>query len=74
MQHEFDALVCFAYNPGGKMTRLAGYVNQGKIALSMDTIKSANTSGGVVNNGLIKRRELEVTLYMYNNYGKLRII
>ena len=72
MQHEFDALVCFAYNPGGRFKTVTGNINQGKIAIAMATIRKANTSGGDVLPVLVARRDDEVALYLYNNYGKLR--
>lgn len=74
VQHEFDALVSFAYNPGGRFSTVARLINQGKVSDAMKTIKLANKSGGVVMAGLVKRREHEVALYLYNNYGTLRKI
>jgi GH24 family phage-related lysozyme (muramidase) len=74
LQHEFDALVSFAYNPGGRFGTVARLINQGKVADAMQTIKLANKSGGAVMQGLVKRREHEVALYLFNNYGKLRTL
>ena len=72
LQHEFDALVSFAYNPGRKFSTVARLINQGKTAEAVRTIKKVIKSGGSVNKGLVNRREREVVLYLYNNYGKLR--
>jgi GH24 family phage-related lysozyme (muramidase) len=72
LQYEFDALVSFAYNPGREFNTVARHVNQGKVAEAVQTIKKVVKSGGNVNKGLINRREREVALYLYNNYGKLR--
>lgn len=72
MQHEFDALVCFAYNPGGRFKTVTDNINQGKIATAMATIRKANKSGGDVLRTLVARRDDEVALYLYKGYGKLR--
>lgn len=74
LQHEFDALVSFAYNPGREFSTVARLINHGKTAAAVQTIKKVINSGGSVNKGLIDRREREVALYLYNNYGKLRSV
>ena len=74
LQHEFDALVSFAYNIGSIPLAVANPLNLGKIRDALSEFKSRNTSGGKVNQGLIKRRELELTLYNFGDYGKLRVI
>lgn len=71
-QHEFDALVSFAYNPGNQFKALTDSINQGKVGLAMIAIRKANISGGEILQTLVKRREDEVALYLANNYGKLR--
>ncbi|HLK64437.1 MAG TPA: peptidoglycan-binding protein [Bryobacteraceae bacterium] len=68
LPQEFDALVCFAYNPGGRFTKVASLINAGKVADAMAEIKKANTSKHVVMAGLTKRREKEVNLYLYGKY------
>jgi GH24 family phage-related lysozyme (muramidase) len=40
----------------------------------MTRFKAANKSGGSVNDGLTKRRALEVALYTLGNYGTLRVV
>ena len=74
MQHEFDALVSFAYNLGSVWDSIAKHINDGKVNAAMTRMKAANKSGGEVNDGLIKRRELEIALYTLGNYGKLRLV
>lgn len=72
LQHEYDALVSFAYNPGGRFQTVANHINQGQVAEAMKSIKLAVTSKGVVMKGLVNRRNDEVALYLYGNYGHLR--
>jgi hypothetical protein len=68
-QYQFDALVSFAYNPGGRMGNVAHLINAGKISEAMAEIKRANLSGGKVMKGLTIRREKEVKLFLYGDYG-----
>jgi len=68
-QYQFDALVSFAYNPGGRMSSTSAFINKGEIAKAMAKIKEAVTSGGEVMDGLVKRRDKEVNLYLYGSYG-----
>jgi GH24 family phage-related lysozyme (muramidase) len=72
MQHEFDALVSFKYNPGGRFKTVVKNINQGLVADAMKSIKLAVTSKGQVLKGLVIRRDHEVALYLYGNYGYLR--
>lgn len=74
MQHEFDALVSFAYNLGSVWSSIANHINHGHIVAAMNRLKQANKSSGEINAGLVKRRALEVTLYTQGNYGRLRIV
>lgn len=74
LQYEFDALVSFAYNLGEVWTSLANHINNGKIGDAMTRMMAANKSGGEVNEGLTKRRALEVALYTFGNYGTLRVV
>lgn len=74
LQHEFDALVSFAYNIGSVPPAIANLINRGKIRNALTEMKTRNTSGGKVDKGLIKRRELEVTLYCFGDYGKLSVV
>lgn len=68
LQHEFDALVSFAYNPGGRLSSVARLLNEGHVAEAMKTIKLAVTSGGIVMKGLVNRRDHEVALFLYGSY------
>jgi len=68
-QYEFDALVSFAYNPGGRLTTVCNYINNGQISDAMTEIKRAITSKGEVLQGLVNRRQFEVELYLDGIYG-----
>ncbi|MDH5480536.1 MAG: peptidoglycan-binding protein [Nitrosomonas sp.] len=72
LQHEFDALVSLAYNLGTVWYRIATPFNQGKVKDGLMQMMTANTSGGKVVDGLTTRRQLEVVLYLFSDYGKLR--
>ncbi len=69
-QHEFDALVSFAYNVGS-ISVTAGHLNRGEVNRAIKLIRSVTKSKGLQLAGLVKRREQEVTLYLYGDYGKL---
>lgn len=61
-QHQFDALVSFTYNCGpGSLKTLVLNRNLEEIA---DALLLYNRSGGVVLNGLVKRREAERELFL----------
>ncbi|QKJ85686.1 hypothetical protein PMPD1_0714 [Paramixta manurensis] len=68
-QNEFDALVSFSYNPGGRFNNVCSFINQGKVADAMTEIKRANTSKGKVMKGLTNRRNYEVDLYLNGIYA-----
>ncbi len=68
-QHQYDALTSFAYNPGGRLRRVADHLNGGRIAAAMQEMQRAVTSGGIVMRGLSLRRQHEVTLYLYGRYA-----
>ncbi|MGT2474987.1 glycoside hydrolase family protein [Paraburkholderia terrae] len=67
-QSEFDALVSYAYNPGGGWSKVTNYINQKDSNSAMAEIKKHITSGGVTFAGLVKRRDDEVTLYTKGRY------
>jgi GH24 family phage-related lysozyme (muramidase) len=69
LQHQFDALVCFAYNPAGRMKSVANFINEGKTTAAMAKIKEGVTSGGKVMQGLVWRRKHEVNLYVNGIYA-----
>lgn len=66
-QHEFDALVCFAYNVGiGALEKstLLRKVNQNASAIEIEAeFLKWNKAGGKVLAGLTRRRKVEATLY-----------
>lgn len=74
MPYEFDALVSFAYNLGEVWSSIASHINNGNVRAAMNRMKDANKSNGKVHKVLVKRRDLEIALYMLGNYGKLRIV
>lgn len=69
LQHEYDALVSFAYNPGGRFATVARLINQGQVVPAMDEIRKAVTSKGEVMQGLVLRRDREVALYLSGDGG-----
>lgn len=68
LQHEYDALVSFSYNPGGRFKKVASCINEGRIGDAMWLMTSANKSGGKVLGGLILRRKRETQLYLRGKY------
>jgi GH24 family phage-related lysozyme (muramidase)/peptidoglycan hydrolase-like protein with peptidoglycan-binding domain len=68
-QYQFDALVSFDYNCGGR-NKVYHDINHGHVAEAMDQMRTVNTSGGKVLQDLITRREHEITLYLYGKYAK----
>jgi GH24 family phage-related lysozyme (muramidase) len=69
LQHQYDALVCFAYNPGGRMNTVARLINSGETSAAMAEIKRAITSKHKVVNALVRRRDHEVALYVQGIYA-----
>jgi len=68
-QNEFDALVSFAYNPGGRLPKVCSFINKGMISDAMDEIKKAITSRHKVMSGLVHRRNFEVDLFLNGIYA-----
>lgn len=68
-QHQFDALISFAYNPGGRLAKVTRLINAGKPSEAMVSIRAANTSAGVVLAGLTERRNKEIRLYLNAEYA-----
>lgn len=68
-QNEFDALVSFAYNPGGRFPKVCALINKGLVSDAMDEIKRANTSKKKVVKGLVNRRRYEVDLFLNGIYA-----
>jgi len=71
-QHQFDALVCYAYNTGPKFTRVYKMLNKGNIAEAAMALRKPNTSGGKLVKNLDDRRKDEIALFVYKNYGPRR--
>lgn len=68
LQHQYDALVSFAYNPGGRLARVIRNINSGNEKEAMWQIAAANTSGGEILQGLTTRRKHEIDLYKFRRY------
>jgi len=76
LQHEFDALISFAYNINTDTNknhnqafgRIANLINTGKTAAAMKEMRKWNRSGEVMPR-LARRREREISLYLYGAYG-----
>ena len=65
-QNEFDALVCWVYNLGPTnllQSTLLKVLNQGQKEKVPEQIKRWNKAGGIVLNGLVRRREAEALLF-----------
>ena len=63
-QHEYDALVCFVYNPGDTFKPIARLINQGHVADAMRIIKGRVLSKGEILQTLVNRRRDEIALYL----------
>jgi GH24 family phage-related lysozyme (muramidase) len=65
-QNQFDAMVSLDYNIGGgnfKSSSVVANINKGDFVAAASSFKLWNKSGGVVVQGLVNRRELEVALF-----------
>ena len=70
-QYQFDALVSVAYNPARSMVPLAHLVDAGRYAdAAADILNRIGTSPEVAR-GLKARREKEVALFLYGEYGAI---
>lgn len=67
-QYEFDALVCFAYNPATFLSKVCNYINNGQVSDAMTLISQIVMSGGDRLKGLVERRRTEVNLYLNGKY------
>jgi GH24 family phage-related lysozyme (muramidase) len=68
-QNEYDALVCFVYNPMRSFVPVATMINNGETDRAMMEIMSRVPASGVNRNGLIARRTKEVTLFVDGVYA-----
>ena len=65
-QHQFDALVCFAYNVGCRAMRnstLIRLVNAGNIVAAQQQFRRWSKAGGKEMAGLLRRRDAEAELF-----------
>jgi hypothetical protein len=67
-KNQFDALVSYAYNPGGGWHKVTDMINKGQVSAAMDEIRKYVYSGGSIFDGLVKRRKDETTLYTTGHY------
>jgi GH24 family phage-related lysozyme (muramidase) len=67
-QQEFDAMVSYAYNPGGGWTKTTRLVNQNKPHDAMVEIKRHVYSKGELIRSLVVRREAESRMFLYGEY------
>lgn len=75
-QHEFDSMVSFTYNTGvGTLTSsdLLKYLNEGDKQKCADEFPKFIYSGGVILEGLVKRRKTERTYFLYNDLSDIGI-
>jgi len=71
-QHEYDALVCFAYNPGASIVPVTKRIAEGRMEEAMSIIMSRVPSPSNVNyNGLLTRRRKEVDLFKSGVYANV---
>ena len=67
-QYEFDALVSYAYNPGGGWKGTTALVNEHKPSAAMEVIARYIKSGPDVVASLVVRRKAETRLFLYGEY------
>jgi Phage lysozyme len=67
--HEFDALVSFVYNPGGKFLPVAEQVDKDDMEEAAKIMRQRVYSGGKTMKGLVARRARETTLLLQGIYG-----
>jgi lysozyme len=73
-QHEFDALVSWAYNTGGPATAsLWRELNAGNKAAIPKKLKDWTKANGKVLKGLVRRRDAEAKLFAGDVNGALRV-
>ena len=67
-QQQFDALVSFAYNPGGSFGDVAALINAGQADIAMSRMRSRVFSGRRRLDDLVRRRADETRLYLTGHY------
>lgn len=68
-QYEFDALVSYAYNPGGGWNRTTQLVNAGKPREAMEELSRHVFSKGERIHSLVVRRQAETSMFIYGEYN-----
>ena len=66
--YEFDAMISFAYNPGGGWRTVTHAINEGRYHDAMVSVSHQTHSGSKLMAGLVKRREREINLFLYGKY------
>lgn len=66
--HEFDALVSFAYNPGGKFAPVAQNIDKDDLEAAAVIMRKRVKSGGKTMKGLVNRRDKETNLLLHATY------
>ena len=66
--HEFDALVCFVYNPGGKFAPVADNIDKDDLQAAAAIMRKRVKSGGKTMQGLVNRRDKETNLLLHAIY------
>ncbi len=67
-QHEYDAMISYAYNPGGGWRRVTQHVNARQHSDAMEELSRHVTSGGEVVRSLVRRRRAEARMFLYGEY------
>jgi hypothetical protein len=67
-QHEFDALVCFVYNPGGSFLPVARCINRHELVQAAEIMRARVLTGGRKSKGLAARRRRETRLLLEGLY------
>lgn len=67
-QHEFDAMVSYAYNPGGGWRKTTNLINDGQPHDAMVEIKRHVYSKGEMIRSLVRRRDAEARMFIYGEY------
>jgi hypothetical protein len=67
-QHEFDAMVTYAYNPGGGWRKTTRLINERKPADAMVELSRHVYSKGERVSSLVRRREAESRMFLYGEY------
>lgn len=67
-QHEYDAMNSYAYNPGAGWRRVTLFVNERRHREAMEELRRHVTSKGKVVRSLVRRRQAETRMFLYEEY------